>query len=407
MTKIRKGFLDADISNLKKRVLAYLHQEKEVSRIQIASQLNISPATVGVICKDLIDSGMIVTVGTGQSTGGRRPTFLRLNERGNYFIGCDLGINHIITVLVDIYGNVLDCNSVHINSRSEVDVILDRMISSIRSLIQAAESKQLSVIGIGLSLPGLLDISRGISVFAPNLTHWRDVPIIDRIKNEFGLAVFMDNDARAMALGEFWFGAGRGKRNLVCVNIGSGIGSGIIIEGRLYQGVAGGAGEIGHVTVNDNGPRCPCGSNGCLELMASGPAIAARAIQAVSIGASTQIQALTAGNFSLIDAKVVAEAARQGDKLAIDILMDAGRFIGIGVATVANLLSPEMVIIGGGVAQSGEFFIDMIRSTVYQRAYTIIVNKLEIVSSQLKENASAIGAAAIFIQQSFGAITVE
>ncbi len=392
---------------LKKRVLAYLHQEKEVSRIQIANKLQISPATVGLICKDLIETGMVVTVGTGTSTGGRRPTFLKLNERANYFIGCDLGICHIISVLVDIYGNVIDRNSVPIDPRDEMDVILDRMISSIRSLILTAEKKQLPVIGIGLSLPGLLDFSRGISVFAPNLTHWRNVPIVERVKKEFGLAVLMDNDARAMVLGEFWFGAGRGCRNLVCVNIGSGIGSGIMFDGRLYQGVAGGAGEIGHVTVNDNGPRCPCGSNGCLELMASGPAIAARAIQAVSIGASTLIQTLTEGNYSLIDAKVVAEAARQGDKLATDILMDAGRYIGIGVAMVANLLSPEMVIIGGGVAQSGEFFIDIIRSTVYQRAYTIIVNKLEVVSSQLKENASAMGAAAAFIQQTFGSVAVE
>jgi len=247
----------------------------------------------------------------------------------------------------------------------------------------------------------LIDSANGISVLAPNLPKWRNVPIVQLLKETFRLPVLMVNDAGAMALGEQWFGAGRGYQDLVCVNIGIGIGAGIILDGRLYRGGAGGCGEIGHVTVNENGPRCPCGSNGCLELMAAGPAISARAIQAINSGVPTVLDALSKGKQANVSARLVAEAAKQGDKFAMEILADAGRYVGIGVAMVVNLLSPVRVIIGGGVSQSGEWFFNNIRSTVEQRAYTTIVNKPSIVLSELGVDASVLGAAALVLECAF------
>jgi predicted NBD/HSP70 family sugar kinase len=246
-----------------------------------------------------------------------------------------------------------------------------------------------------------MDLTNGISVLAPNLPKWRDVPVVRLLKEAFNLPVLMVNDAGAMALGEHWFGAGRGYRDLVCVNVGIGIGAGIILDGRLYRGGAGGCGEIGHVTVNENGPRCPCGSNGCLELMAAGPAISARAIQALSSGVTTALETLSNGNRANVTSRLVAEAARQGDKFATEILADAGRYVGIGVAMVVNLLSPTLVIIGGGVAQSGEQFFNAICSTVERRAYTTIVNKPLIVLSELQGDASVLGAVALVLEWAF------
>jgi glucokinase-like ROK family protein len=382
-------------------VLQLLRKQGPLAKIQIARELAISPALVGLICNEFMQAGIITVAGTGESAGGRRPTLLRLNERSSFAIGCDVGVTHITSVLADLHGRVIERCWVSTDPRDDAATTLRHIHDSIQEVIGKAGLPMGSILGIGLSVPGLIDLANGVSVLAPNLPNWRQVPVVKLVEEAFGAPVFIINDAWALALGEHWFGAGRGHRDLVAVNIGIGIGAGIILDGRLYQGGIGGCGEIGHVTVNENGPRCPCGSNGCLELMASGPAISARAVQAISSAVPTALETLADGYPLKVSAQSVAEAAKQGDKVATEILADAGRYVGIGVAMVVNLLSPGMVILGGGVARSGAAFFEAVRSTVDRRAYTTIVNKPEIVLSELEDDASVLGAAALVLEKAF------
>jgi glucokinase len=181
--------------------------------------------------------------------------------------------------------------------------------------------------------------------------------------------------------------------------VGRGIGAGIIVNGEIYRGKQSGAGELGHMTVDPNGPMCPCGNHGCLEVMAAGPSIAAAAIRAVSSGASTSIRELTGGRIEEITAEVVSEAADQGDTLAQGLIRESGRYLGIGIANAVNLLSPEIVVIGGGVARAGDILFDEVRKTVQRRAFTTMVNLPPIVPSARGEDASSIGAAALVFEE--------
>jgi len=377
------------------RVLQLLRKRGPLAKIQIARELAISPASAGLICKEFLQAGVVTVAGTGASAGGRRPTLLQLNE------GCDLGVTHVTSVLTNLHGRVIERCRIETGPRDDSVTTLRSIHESIQDVIGKAGLPTASILGIGLSMPGLIDLPSGVSVLAPNLPNWKKVPIVRLVKERFGIPVSIINDAWALALGEHWFGAGRGHQDLVAVNIGIGIGAGIVLDSRLYRGGIGGCGEIGHVTVNENGPRCPCGSNGCLELMASGPAISARAIQALSSAVPTSLETLAGGHPSKVSARLVAEAAEQGDEVATAILTDAGRYVGIAVAMVVNLLSPEMIILGGGVARSGAAFFEMVCSTVERRAYTTIVNKPEIVLSELEDDASVLGAVALVLERAF------
>jgi predicted NBD/HSP70 family sugar kinase len=202
-----------------------------------------------------------------------------------------------------------------------------------------------------------------------------------------------------MAIGEAMFGAGRGRANFLCVNVGRGIGSGIVIGGQIYGGGTGTAGELGHMTVDPNGPLCPCGNRGCLEVMAAGPAIAASAIRAVTSGVHTSIRQLADGRIDAITAELVSEAAQQGDPLARQLIAEAGRYLGIGIANAVNLLGPEIVVIGGGVARAGEILFDEVRRTVERRAFTTRFAMPAILNSEQGEEASAIGAAGMVFEK--------
>jgi len=195
------------------------------------------------------------------------------------------------------------------------------------------------------------------------------------------------------------FGAGRGHDNILCINVGRGIGAGIIMNGEIHRGKQGGAGELGHMTIDPNGPVCPCGNHGCLEAMAAGPAIAAAAIRAVSTGSSTLIRDIVDGKIEAITAEVVSQAAAQGDLLATRLIQEAGRYLGIGIANAVNLLSPDIVIIGGGVARAGDILFDEVRATVQKRAFTAMVNLPPILPSAQGEEASSVGAAALVFEE--------
>jgi len=257
--------------------------------------------------------------------------------------------------------------------------------------------KEKYISGIGLSVPGLIDIKRGLSIFAPNIPDWHNIPLVELFQKRFSLPVYIENDARAMALGEARFGAARGYENILCINVGHGIGGGLIVNGELYRGSSSAAGEIGHQTIIPTGPLCHCGNRGCLEIMASGYAIAASAIRVVNAGGNTIIRDIVDGKIDKITAEVVSKAALMGDVIAIKLIKEAGQYLGIGLANAINLFSPQIVIIGGGVALSGDILFDEVRNIINDRAFITMISRPEIIPSMLGENASVLGASALVL----------
>ncbi|MBN1835079.1 MAG: ROK family transcriptional regulator [Spirochaetales bacterium] len=380
-------------------VLSILGRRGRISRAEIARLADLTPATVSHAVSELARLCITRQLGHGKSQGGRRPILIELNPDAFYLVGVDLGITKVIGVVTDLHGTILGRERIPIDVHAGSEEILEIMITAAHGAIKSSAKPLARLAGVGLSVSGLIDAARGISIFAPNIPGWRDVPIAKVFREEFSLPVITENDARAMALGEARFGAGRGYDNIFCVNIGHGIGSGIVIDGKLYRGRHYTAGEFGHLTVLPSGPTCHCGNRGCLETIAGGNAIAAGAIRVVSSGGGSLIRQRANGQIDKISARVVVEAAQAGDAAARHLLEEAGRYLGIAIASVINLLDPEIVIIGGGVAGAGELLFDEVRKTLKQRAFTTMVATPPLVPSLLGENASAIGAATLVLSE--------
>ena len=381
-------------------ILLTLQRKSPISRAEIARLSNLTPATVSRVVAELHKRGIIREQGPGVSIGGRRPVLIEFNPEAFYLAGIDLGITKVISVIIDLHGNILSKAKLDIDINAGKDRIIEQMFTVTRRVFSNTnELIRNKLAGIGISLSGIIDTKKGLSVFSPSMPNWHNVPIVQLFQNEFHLPVFIENDARAMALAEARYGAGRDYDNLFCINIGHGIGSGIIINKELYRGKTLTAGEFGHMTLVPSGPLCHCGNRGCLDVMAGGHAIAASAIRVVSSGVNTLIKELVEGDIKKITAEVVAHAAKEGDDIALQLLNEVGRYLGIAIASIINLLNPELIVIGGGVSKAGEFFFEEIKNVIKKRAFTTMVKTPEIVTSSLNEDASSIGAAALVLYE--------
>ncbi len=380
-------------------VLAVLQRKSRVSRAEIARRTRLTPATVSNVVSALNRLGITRSLGQGESRGGRRPILIEFNPKAFYLAGVDLGITKVIAVVTDLHGRIVSRVRAPIDIRAGRERIVEATIETARAAVDAAAEALGRIAGIGLSVPGLIDAQKGISILAPNIPEWRDVPIVELFEKHFRLPALIENDSRAMALGEARFGAGRGYEDIFCVNVGHGVGAGIIIGGELRRGKRYTAGEFGHLTVLPSGPLCHCGNRGCLEVVSGGLAIAANAIRVVSSGGGARIREMAEGNTNRITAELVVLAAKQGDPTARRLLEEAGWYLGIAVANIVNLLEPEIVVIGGGVAGAGETLFEEIREIVRERAFTTLIASPRIVPCGLGENASAIGAAALVLDE--------
>lgn len=304
-------------------------------------------------------------------------------------IGIDVGGTNVKIALVNDKGNILYSNSVPTRAEMGYEYTVNNIKQAIRDLI--TETKVTNIEGIGFDFPGQIDYQRGIVRLAPNIPGWVNIPISEIIEKEFGISTRIDNDVHCAALGELKFGAGKGCENFICMTVGTGIGSGIVINGKLVRGASNAAGELGHIKLQMNsGPLCGCGDYGCLEAFASGPSIVAMAEEYILGGKSTKYREMSSGGE--ITPYIVAEAAKQGDPVARRIFTTIGEYIGIGLTSVVNLLNPEKIIIGGGVADAGEILLEPIRNTIKKRAMIVAGQAVEIVPAKLANTAGVIGA---------------
>lgn len=304
-------------------------------------------------------------------------------------IGIDVGGTNVKIALVDDKGSILYSNSVPTRAEMGYEYTVNNIKQAIRDLM--SETKVTGIEGIGFDFPGQIDYKNGIVRLAPNIPGWVNIPIAKIIEDEFKIPTRIDNDVHCAALGELNFGAGKGCENFICMTVGTGIGSGIVINGKLVRGASNAAGELGHIKLQmHEGPLCGCGDHGCLEAFASGPSIVAMAEEYIMGGKSTKFRELASGGE--ITPFIVAEAAKQGDPVARRIFARIGEYIGFGLSSVVNLLNPEKIIIGGGVADAGDILLDPIKETIKKRAMVVAGSAVEIVPAKLGNTAGVIGA---------------
>lgn len=380
-------------------VLNLIRQEGSISRSEIAQRTKLSRSAVSNIINSLLEEGLVQHRGTGESNGGRRPIMLNFNYGAASVLGLDVGANHLLAIVTDLEGNTTAEHASPFDIEIGPEKALPIIVKHIHQILKMSPSTSPRVLGIGLGVPGPLDHTTGTVVAPPIMPGWDRFPLKQFLSQEFGMPVLVENDANLGAVAEKWRGAGQGHQHLAYVKIGTGIGCGLMLDGKIYRGQRGSAGEIGHITITRDGPPCKCGSYGCLESMAAAPALLNRARLAIKAGRATSL--IQYNSLDNITPQEIATAALQGDALARELFEDSGRFIGIALANLINLLNPSIIILGGGVASVGEIITRPIRETIRSRSLLASYEQTEIVVGKLGREAVAMGAATLVLQEIF------
>ena len=361
----------------------------DLSRTDIADQMGLTRAAVSLIVNDLLESGVVQEAESRSAPSGRPPVILEVNPKAGLVGAIDMGATHMSIALADFTARIIYEADFPFDIKAGPKICL---AAANQNILQILESQGLSLsdlTAVGVGVPGPVNTEAGIVISPPIMPGWDRYPIRATLEQMLGCPVTLNNDAELGALGEWAYGAGRGEKNVAYIKVGSGVGAGLILNRQIYGGTTGAAGEIGHLTIDENGPLCDCGNHGCLEAFAGGHAIAKQGQLLVKSGKRTLLSELP---FEKITAHEVAEAARRGDLPAQEILRRAGTFIGIAIAGLINLFNPSIVIIGGGVAQIGDIITTPIRQAVRERAMHASEQSVRITTGMLGRRSLLIGA---------------
>jgi glucokinase-like ROK family protein len=380
--------------SLTENILVDLIRKKgEVSISDLITYTEYSRTKTTSCIDSLLEKNIIIVNNATEYSGGRRSKTYSLNGGFGLVAGVDIGATSIDLAIADFSGKLQVRYSEPASVKDGPIRILGRLCSLLEKLLQERSLHPEQLHGIGIGVPGPVDFRLGTLVSPPIMPGWDGYPIIETIEQWFPMSnIVVDNDVNVMALGEMYQGAGIGIDNLIFVKIGTGIGAGIICEGKIYRGSNGCAGDIGHIHVDKNGPMCHCGNMGCLESVASGPAIAERCLLAAQTGKSSILMNYYEKNGKVLRAEDIGNASREGDTLAIEVIRESGQFIGDVLAGLVNFYNPEMIVIGGGVSNLGNLLLSSIRQTVFQRSLPLATRDLQIVFSEIGGDAGVIGA---------------
>ncbi len=304
-------------------------------------------------------------------------------------VAVDLGGTKVIAALVSQRGEVIARERAPSSAANGPQAVVARIITTIDGLLSNRGLNVRQVEAICIALAGIIDMEKGVNTTSPNILAFEDIPLRDMMREHYGINSFLINDAKAAALGEHRFGAGKGVDNMLGVTLGTGIGGGIIIHGRLYFGQSGAAGEIGHMTIEVGGPRCSCGNTGCWELYASGTAMTREAERRLAAGEKSSLYGK-----ARLTGEDVAAAAAQGDAVAQAAVERTANYLGIGLANLVNIFNPRMIVLGGGLSRMGETLFAPARKVVKERAFPLHSSAVSIVQSTLGDDAGLLGAAA-------------
>lgn len=378
-------------------LLQAIFANQKISRIDLAKQMGSSAASITGTTQRLIAKGMVVETGQGSTHFGRKPILLSVRDDTAYAVGVDLGSFFLRVLVSDINGHVLYKCQIETQLSQGRDRVLKRAFDAIHQAITESRVPRRTIRGIGVGHSAVIDSQRGIVVSLPRpgqMLDWKNLPLRDMLEKEFALPCLLEDSVKAIAIAEKHFGLGKDLHDFIYVDVGMGIGAGIFIDGNLYRGSRGGAGEFGHITVDEKGPLCCCGSNGCLEAMASGAAIINAVRSAIEKGVDSKVREMANGNLDQITIEHVAQAANQNDSLAFRVLDEAISHIGVALADVVNLLNPSFVIFGGGVFRAApQLLLEALKRPLKQRALEKSANEVQLKVSALGSEAGALGAA--------------
>ena len=382
----------------KSQVFDLIRRSGPISRTEIAHTVGLSIPTVMKITEELTRKNLLCEIGKGESRGGRQPELLELNSDSRFCIGIGIGRSRTYSVIINLGGQVVCREIIETGDTSSPEIWLDRLMVTIKQLIERSGLSENQILVMGIGMPGILDTDRGTVLFSPDF-HWENVDIISSFKQNFAMDITLENANRALAMGEYFFGAGVNSKNFLVINLGHGIGSAIVREGEFYRGSSGSSGEIGHIILERNGPRCNCGNKGCLEAIASGNAIARDAKIAILEGKKTSIKEMVKGDINKVEAKTVFEAAKHGDPLANVITERAIQYIGIGLANYVNILDPDLIILAGGLTNAGDIFFKRVQEVLRESQMKFAGRQVRVVVSQMGENGTAVGSASMVLKK--------
>lgn len=404
-------------------VLELLRKASPLSRAEVAKTTGLTKATVSTLVAELIEENLLYEIGTGESSGGRKPVMLVFRQDAGYAVGVDLGVRDIHAVLTDLKGTIIHETRSSLRGMDTPEQVLGRLKECLRRLLNKAPASPYGVVGIGVGVPGITD-DKGTVLFAPNLG-WRNIPLQSLLEAEFKVPVIIDNEANAGAVGEKEFGIGKNVSNMIYISVGIGIGSGIILKDELYRGASGYSGEMGHITVHADGRPCRCGNVGCWELYASEQAILAEAEALLSPGAEDAAGGVvpgTAGGAGVYgvpgggasDAASetedgFAEVPRQAELEALAVLADSGneaaqelfkrtgRYLGVGIVNIINTFNPELIIIGNRFTLAERWLAPSVREVIHERALPYHRERLRLEFAGLGLRSSVAGAASFAV----------
>jgi len=382
------------------KVLELIRKERSISRADIAKQTRLSAPTITRIVDSLIkNEKLVIDLGLGTSDGGRPPNLVSFASQARFIIGVDIGRTNISAALADLDATIVQEELRPTGADEGYERVIARVATLIEELITKSKVDRRNIMGVGLAVGGLMDKGRGIIEFSPDF-QWRNVDPATTLSEAVGLPVMIDNVTRVAAIGELHYGIGERFRNFICINIGYGIGAGIIINGMPFYGSHGVSGEFGHIMVDKDDQRlCNCGNRGCLEAIASGYGIARTVRERIIGGTDSMVSSLCGGDTERISTAMVVDAANQGDALSCVVLREAMEYLSIGVVNLITLFDPEAVILCGRVALAGNIVLDPIKAAVESRSINVNRKDIHIGVATYGTRAALMGSLALILDE--------
>jgi N-acetylglucosamine repressor len=370
-------------------ILNVVKTNRLIARAEVARQTGLSPATVTAIVSDLIAEDLVFEKEIGDSSGGRRPIMLGINPEGGFVAGIKLTEEGIVGALTDLEARVLTKRTDRLESRSAEDVVVS-LVHMVRELLAQAQLPQSKLLGVGIGLAGIVDEQRSVLRCSP-FFGWRDLPLREMIQQKLNVPVYVDNDVNTLTQAEKWFGSGQGVDNFLVITVGRGIGLGIVINGQLYRGSRGGAGEFGHTIIQPGGRACSCGKQGCLETMVSEPGLVCSALEAAQAGKIAPVGSVDE----------LLQIAQAGNETAAEIFTNAGRLLGQAIGNLVTLFNPEKIILGGEGVRLGALLLAPMQDAIRESSYPLLYSDLTFQIEAWGDDAWAWGAASQVLRELF------
>lgn len=371
-------------------IMSYLlHKSGQTSRAELIRVSNLSGTTVSALVNILLDAGFVCETGVGESIGGRRPITIELNQGFSYFLGVDIGGSHLSGAIINLKGQPVVSQSIPFDVVHNARASLLRVRQMMGELLQEAQLNQNDLAGVGVAIPTPLSGKNQDQLLAFYMPDWEGLDVLQELKAFGDVPFYLENDANAGAIAEKWWGIGKEYDTLAFIKLGIGVGSGLIVNNEIYRGYAGSAGEIGHTTIESAGRICRCGNRGCMESYVGIPGILKDVREKAGLAAANQISIET-----------VINRARDGDRVCKDVIENAGRYLGIAIANLINLVNPGLIVLNGVLMEAGELMMKEVQASINQRTLPLRTEKTPLVVSKLGKDVVAIGAATLVIQNS-------